>query len=248
MYLLAPRVISRFLRWHTIRTWSWERRTRWNSWNGVCVKQTEVLSVLPPTSVLHPISAHGHIYPYLTQRDKNASFPWYSSLCGTKQPHRACWSGYTHEQGGLLTLETSVTENTKKLWLCRLKWRWRGPRIAMRAVSTVFSPGCWSLGLTWEFRRSLWLRFHSILSLRFRYFAKLCNYLIRHHTPLIVFSMEMAPCHRDYMVCGCLHCNLIVAYYTIVVERLPSSSSSWESLSKHYSGYNCRPMYSMGDV
>ena len=73
------------------------------------------------------------------------------------------------------------------------------------------SPGCWSLGLTWAFRRSKLLRFHSILSLRFRYFAKLCNYVIRHHTPLIVFSMEMAPCHRGYLVCGCLRCNVVVA-------------------------------------
>ena len=118
-----------------------------------------------------------------------------------------------------------------------------------RTLSTeTRRPGSWSLGLEISDSGSNTLVSPSIFRFRFWFFAKLCNYLIQHHTPLIVFSMEMAPCHRDYMVCGCLHCNLIVAYYTIVVEHLPSSSSSWESLSKHYSGYNCRPMYSMGDV
>ena len=86
-------------------------------------------------------------------------------------------------------------------------------------------PGCRSLGLTWAFRRSKLLRFHSILSLRFRYFAKLCNYLIQHHTPLIVFSMEMAPCCLGLMVCGCLHHNVIAVYYTFDVYRSPLSSS-----------------------
>ena len=89
----------------------------------------------------------------------------------------------------------------------------------------IQNPGCWSLGLTWAFRRSKLLRFHSILSLRFRYFAKLCNYVIRHHTPLIVFSMEMAPCCLGLMVCGCLHHNVIAVYYTFDVYRSPLSSS-----------------------
>ena len=94
-----------------------------------------------------------------------------------------------------------------------------------RIIEVDFSPGCWSLGLTWAFRRSKLLRFHSILSIRFRYFAKLCNYLIQHHTPLIVFSMEMAPCCLGLMVCGYLYHNVIVVYYTFDVYRSPLSSS-----------------------
>ena len=90
---------------------------------------------------------------------------------------------------------------------------------------SIEMPGCRSLGLTWAFRRSKLLRFHSILSLRFRYFAKLCNYVIRHHTPLIVFSMEMAPCCLGLMVYECLHHNLIAVYYTFDVYRSPLSSS-----------------------
>ena len=99
------------------------------------------------------------------------------------------------------------------------------PTIPFHTPSPVFSPGCWSLGLTWAFRRSKLLRFHSILSIRFRYFAKLCNYLIQHHTPLIVFSMEMAPCCLGLMVCGYLYHNVIVVYYTFDVYRSPLSSS-----------------------
>ena len=122
------------------------------------------------------------------------------------------------------------------------------PTMSNRRDSSSFSPGCWSLGLTWEFRRSLWLRFHSILSLRFRYFAKLCNYLIQHHTPLIVFSMEMAPCCLGLMVCGCLHHNVIAVYYTFDVYRSPLSSSCWQLLSKCHSWCSCMLLYLTGDA
>ena len=130
----------------------------------------------------------------------------------------------------------------------RSKWT---PQVPPKFESTSWLfhfPGCWSLGLTWEFRRSLWLRFHSILSLRFRYFAKLCNYLIQHHTPLIVFSMEMAPCCLSLMVCGYLYHNVIAVYYTFDVYRSPLSSSCWQLLSKCHSWCSCMLLYLNGDA
>ena len=184
-----------------------ELRERWTSfpWGSIAVRYAATLkgdTVWSRSN--HPAPRHPDLHHSCDSR------------CST--PFNLKWEEY-HQNGEWKTPEEK--QGTRKwetgashIFVCT----WSGQGI---------KPGCWSLGLIWEFRRSKLLRFHSILSLRFRYFAKLCNYLIQHHTPLIVFSMEMAPCCLGLMVYECLHHNLIAVYYTVDVYRSPLSSSYW---------------------
>ena len=111
------------------------------------------------------------------------------------------------------------------------------------------SPGYWSIGdetPVWRLKSHL---FHSILSVQFCFFAKLCIQAFLSHTRIFVLSMEMAPSHRDCMVYGYLHCNPMSGYYTSDVRRLRLSSSSCKSPSKPYSySYYILSLYTDGFI
>ena len=96
-------------------------------------------------------------------------------------------------------------------------------------------PGYWSIGDETPVSGLKSHLFHSILSVQFCFFAKSCIQAFLSHTRVFALSMEMAPCHRDYIVYGYLHCNPVSGYYTSDVRRLRLSSSSCKSPSKPYS-------------
>ena len=96
-------------------------------------------------------------------------------------------------------------------------------------------PGYWSIGDETPVSGLKSHLFHSILSVQFCFFAKSCIQAFLSHTRVFALSMEMAPCHRDYIVYGYLHCNPVSGYYTSDVRQLRLSSSSCKSPSKPYS-------------